>query len=231
MQNIVLNVQNIEKSYGKTPVLKGVSFKLTQGEKKALIGVNGSGKSTLIEIICGVKKESTGSVDGIINDCKNFGYMCQSFSLFADLTVRGNLEYFALIYGVDKSRIDEVINMCFLTEKQNYLCCNLSGGYKQLTSLAVAILHKPKLLILDEPTSAMDPLFRDKFWKIIDLYSALGNAILIITHYIEEVEKCDSIMVLSDGKIIFDKSVQETFKEGQKLSIAELIIKAGGKDE
>lgn len=225
MQEIVLKVENVYKSYGNKEVLKGVSFEVETGNTIAFVGVNGSGKSTLIEIICGVKSKNNGTVSGIVNNCKNFGYMPQSFSLFADLSVYDNLDYFSILYNVPKSRINEVLKECFLEDKKNMLCSQLSGGYKQLTALAVALLHNPPLLILDEPTSAMDPIFRDKFWQIIDKYAKQGNSILIITHYMEEIQKCQKLMALSDGKIIYNKSVEETFAKGDIKSVAEILYK------
>lgn len=225
MQEVVLKVENVYKSYGQKEVLKGVSFDVKKGETVAFVGVNGSGKSTLIEIICGVKSKNSGIVSGIVNNCKNFGYMPQTFSLFADLSVYDNLDYFSILYNVPKNRINEVLKECFLEDKKYLLCSQLSGGYKQLTALAVAILHSPPFLILDEPTSAMDPIFRDKFWQIIEKYAKKGNSILIITHYMEEIQKCKKLMALSNGKIIYNNSVEETFAKGDIKSVAEVLYK------
>ena len=172
-----------------------------------------------------VKKKNAGTITGIVNNCKNFGYMPQTFSLFADLSVYDNLDYFSILYNVPKNRINEVLKDCFLDDKRDLLCSQLSGGYKQLTALAVAILHAPPFLILDEPTSAMDPIFRDKFWQIIEKYAKEGNSILIITHYMEEIQKCKKLMALSNGKIIYNNSVEETFAKGDIKSVAEVLYK------
>ena len=229
---IMLQIKDIYKSYKQNCVLKGVSFEVKDDEIKAIIGVNGAGKSTLIEIITNVKKADSGEVviNGInINDknsknkVKNiFGYMPQSFCMFNDLTVRENLGYVAAVYGLEKTQIEKTIKMCGLESMQKTLAKNLSGGYKQLLSMAIAIIHSPKLLLLDEPTSAMDPIFRRKFWDIVHKYKKNGSMVLIITHYLEELLECDSFVCLSDGKVCFDGSVS-TFKEKGFINIEKVL--------
>jgi len=150
--------------------------------------------------------------------------MPQSFCMFNDLTVYENLLYVCSLYDIEKSKIIEVINKCFLTEYRDFLAGNLSGGYKQLLSIASVIIHDPKVLILDEPTSAMDPLFRKKFWKIVKDYNKNGITVLIVTHYIEELLECDSFSLLSDGKIVYDGKVSE-FKTKGFINIEEILKK------
>ena len=195
----MLKIENVCKSYKNRSVLKGVTMQIEDGEVRGLIGVNGAGKTTLIECICGVKNVDSGEiwVDGInIKDKKskmkyqkNIGYMPQAFSLFNDLTVRENLEYLCAVYGI-LDGADKTIELCGLRMYENVIAQNLSGGYKQLLSLASAIVHSPKFLILDEPTAAMDPLFRRKFWEIVSKCKENGVTILIITHYMEELLEC-----------------------------------------
>lgn len=239
----MLKVVDLEKSYKKNNVLKKVSFELKTGKTCALIGENGAGKSTLIEIICGVKKMDKGGVflDGLdLSNKKNakkakflFGYMPQHFSLYHDLTVKENLIYVASIYSIkDKNRVKETIGECFLSNVENTLAGNLSGGYKQLLSMAAAILHNPKFLILDEPSSAMDPIFRKKFWKIISKLNSQGVTVLIITHYLEELLECEDFMCLSKGKIVYAGKVDE-FKKENFINIEAILnkFKEGDSDE
>lgn len=230
----MLKINNVFKSYKAKQVLKGVNLEVKQNEIKGLIGVNGAGKSTLIELICGVKTFSEGEifVNNInVKDKKQnkqlkytFGYMPQRFTLFNDLTVKENLGYLASVYKLDKTSIENVIEVCGLQSHEKILAQNLSGGYRQLLSLAGAIIHSPKLLILDEPTSAMDPLFRKKFWKVIKNYQTQGATILIITHYMEELNQCDSFACLANGKICFDGKVEDFSSKGM-LDIDEILKK------
>ena len=220
----MLKVNDLNKSYKTLDVLKGINLHVKCGEIKALIGVNGSGKSTLIECICGVKTLDSGKVT--INDIsitdkkkkndykKSFGYMPQHFGLFNDLTVRENLEYMCCIYKIPKTNVDEVVKLCNLTSYENKLAGNLSGGYKQLLSCACSIIHKPKLIILDEPSSAMDPLFRKQFWEILKQTKQWGCTILIITHFLEELLNCDTFACLSNGKICYEDLVSNFIKDG-----------------
>ena len=230
----MLKIKNLYKNYKDFKCLKDVSFEILKGETKALIGVNGSGKSTLIECVCGVKNADSGtiSVNNIANDDKrqtkvykqSIGYVSQSFGLFNDLTVKENLEYMCAVYGIDFKKADEIMKLCELEFCAKKLAGNLSGGYRQLLSFACAIVHKPKLIILDEPTSAMDPIFRKKFWQIIRTTKSWGSTILIVTHYLEELLECDKFVCLNDGKITYDGNVQD-FKKDGFIDIEQILSK------
>lgn len=230
----MLKVKNLKKSYKKHLVLKDVNFEIKKKEIMALIGVNGSGKSTLVELLCGIKSFDDGEiiVSGInVLDKKKkrtlnniIGYMPQVFTMFNDLTVYENLGYVCSIFDIDDSKIDEVVELCYLTDYKNTLAKNLSGGFKQLLSLATVIIHSPDIFILDEPTSAMDPIFRKKFWKIIKSCNKKGATILLITHYIEELLECDSFMCLSGGEIKYSGSVKD-FKDKGFINIEQILNK------
>lgn len=148
--------------------------------------------------------------------------MPQSFCLFNDLTVSENLGYVAASYGLSTQEVEDVINSCELSNYRNVLAQRLSGGYKQLLSAAAAIINKPKLLILDEPTGAMDPLFRKKFWEILKRIHKQGATILVITHYLEELYECDRFVCLADGKIVFDGKIDELNKNGL-VNLSEIL--------
>lgn len=233
----MLKIEKVYKSYKKTHVLKGVTFSVEPKEIKGMIGVNGAGKSTLIEIVCGVKKADSGKIliDNIdISDKKHqkdlqkiIGYMPQSFTLFNDLTVEENLGYLCSVYGLNASkRIMEILKLCNLVEKRKVLASHLSGGYRQLLSCAGALIHNPKLLILDEPTAAMDPLFRRGFWKIINKCKEQGTTVLLITHHMEELRECDSFVCLENGVVSVDKKVSEVGKD--VLNIEKILSHAKG---
>lgn len=236
----MLKIKDLHKSYKDKQVLKGVNLCVKQGEIKGLIGVNGSGKSTLIECICGVKSFDSGQV--FVNDIdildkhnktlvKNtLGYMPQNFSLFNDLTVEENLKYLCAIYHIDeKLCVEEAINKCYLQQHRKTLAKNLSGGYRQLLSMASATIHSPKLLILDEPTASMDPIFRRQFWQIVNSYRQTNTTVLVITHYMEELVECDNFICLADGKIAFEGSVSD-FKKDGLLDMESLLNKYSFKD-
>lgn len=230
-----LNICNLHKKYGKTVVLSNLNLSIFASDIVAMVGVNGSGKSTMIEIVCGIKKPTDGTISILGLDHalqknkttikKQLGYMPQHFSLFQDLTVKQNLQYMASVYQLnDASLVQKLMQECYLTNKQNYLAKNLSGGYKQLLSLAAAIIHSPKILILDEPTSAMDPLFRARFWQIIKQRNkAYGTTVLVTTHYMEEMFECNKVMFLSQGKIIHCCNANNLFEDGKFASVNDVL--------
>ena len=235
----MLKVKGLHKSYKDKKVLKGVDLHVKVGEIKGLIGVNGAGKSTLIECVCGVKKFDAGEV--LINNInitnkkrKNsvksiIGYMPQSFSLFNDLTVEENLGYLCSVYDIDRSNVQRAIDLCFLDDHKTTIAKNLSGGYRQLLSMASAIVHSPKFLILDEPTASMDPIFRRRFWGVVNECKKNNTTVLVITHYMEELIECDNFVCLSDGKVAFNGSLNE-YKQNGVLNIEEILKKYTMKD-
>lgn len=212
----ILEVKNVKKSYHRTDVLKDVSFAIYDNEIAILIGLNGAGKSTLVNVICNVTKNFSGEV---IFGCKNVGYTPQTPCLFSELSVYENLIYFANIYNISAERVEEVLELCRLSEYRNLLCKNLSGGYKQLCSLAVSILHNPELVIMDEPTSSMDPFFREYFWNILLKLKTEGKSFLIISHNTNDISFCDRLLILENGKIKTEidkknmKLAEEPFKD------------------
>lgn len=229
----ILRTEQLTKSYGRHRVLRGIDLSLERGRAYALVGVNGAGKSTLIELLCGVRRPDSGQIflDGkelrhrSDSDRRPVGYMPQQGALFPDLTVRENLCYLGTVYNIQNltERAEKTEALCFLADKSHMLWKNLSGGYRQLASLAAAILHEPKLLILDEPTSAMDPLFRRQFWQIIHRLKETDTTVLVSTHHVEEIIECDRMLVLSEGVIIHSTEVSEMYENGRFQSVDEVL--------
>lgn len=207
-------VDNLGKRFGDFKALDGVSFEVGTGEIMGFLGPNGAGKSTLIRILCGLLRPSSGhaTVAGIdiATDPeavrRRVGYMSQKFSLYSDLSVVENLRFFGGIYGVARGLIEErirfAVEMAGLLGREDTLVAHLAGGWKQRLALGCAILHRPSVLFLDEPTSGVDPSSRRRFWTLIHNLSAEGVSVLVSTHYMDEAEYCMRIAMIESGRLI-----------------------------
>ncbi len=215
MQNHkAVEVNNLEKRFGSFVAVDRVTFDVAGGEIFGFLGPNGAGKSTTIKMLCGIldPTSGSGSVGGfdIIrqqNKIKqNIGYMSQRFSLYDDLTVDENIEFYSGIYSVGEDKIshqrDWVIEMAGLEPFKNRLTKTLSTGYKQRLSLGCALLHEPKIIFLDEPTSGVDPIARKNFWALIRQMANSGVTVFVTTHYMDDAENCDRIALIYKGSII-----------------------------
>lgn len=235
MENTI-EVRNLVKKFGSFTAVDGISFNIPKGCIFGFLGPNGSGKSTTIRMLCGVltPTSGTGTVNGhdIVKNPEevkqNLGYMSQRFSLYEDLTVEENLDFYAGIYGLPKdireSRKKELIMMASLTGKEKSLAGTLSGGWKQRLALGCSLIHKPGLLILDEPTAGVDPVSRRVFWEIIHALSRQGITILVTTHYMDEAESCDIIGFIFNGKIINIAPPQELIKQENAKNLEDIFI-------
>lgn len=232
-----IQVENLTKKFGNFTAVDNISFKIPKASIFGFLGPNGSGKSTTIRMLCGVLHPTSGKgfVLGkdIVKDTEtvrqNLGYMSQKFSLYEDLTVEENLDFYAGIYGLNKevrdSRKRELIMMANLTGKEKSLAGTLSGGWKQRLALGCALIHKPKLLVLDEPTAGVDPVSRRVFWEIIHELSRQGITILVTTHYMDEAESCDIVGFIFNGKLINDfASPQELIEKEKAKNLEDIFI-------
>jgi ABC-2 type transport system ATP-binding protein len=234
--DIAIEVENLTKKFGTYTAVDSISFKIPKGCIFGFLGPNGSGKSTTIRMLCGVLTPSSGKglVMGkdIVKDTEavrqNIGYMSQKFSLYEDLTVEENLDFYAGVYGLNKDirdeRKEELILMANLTGKERSLAGTLSGGWKQRLALGCALIHKPKLLILDEPTAGVDPVSRRVFWEIIHALSRQGITILVTTHYMDEAESCDIVGFIFNGKIINIAPPQELIQQENAKNLEDIFI-------
>lgn len=211
---LAVDIKNLRKKFGNFTAVNGISFDIQKGEIFGLLGPNGSGKSTTIRMLCGVINPTEGSGTVLDFDLKResekikakIGYMSQHFSLYGDLTVTENLDFYGNIFGMDydhlaKRKVD-MIAMANLTGKENALARTLSGGWKQRLALGCALIHEPELLVLDEPTAGVDPVSRREFWKTISELSKEGVTVLVTTHYMDEASVCDRIAFIYNGDII-----------------------------
>ncbi|MDD5253182.1 MAG: ABC transporter ATP-binding protein, partial [Candidatus Omnitrophica bacterium] len=204
MQNnqLAVTVKDLEKKFGDFTAVNQINFEVKQGEIFGFLGPNGAGKSTTIRMLCGIytPTSGSGSVGGfdIIKEQfkikENIGYMSQKFSLYDDLTVEENIDFYSRIYNIPEKereqRKDETIQLAGIEDFRKSLTGTLSGGWKQRLALGCAIIHKPKIIFLDEPTSGVDPITRANFWDIIKKMASAGRTIFVTTHYMDEAENC-----------------------------------------
>ena len=207
-------VEKLVKRFGAFTAVNQVSFQIRAGEIFGLLGPNGSGKSTTIRMLCGLLTPSSGSATVVGLDVarqaeavrEHIGYMSQKFSLYNDLTALENLQFFAGLYGVKGSalyeRIAWALKMAGLAGSEQLLTGELSGGWKQRLALGCAVLHRPQVLFLDEPTAGVDPLSRRQFWELIHQMSREGVTILVTTHYMDEAEYCNRLALINQGLIV-----------------------------
>jgi ABC-2 type transport system ATP-binding protein len=216
MSENAIVARGMTRRFGDLIAVNNVDLTVPKACVYGFLGPNGSGKSTTIRMLCGLLTPTAGDIEVLgyrIPDQaeelkKKMGYMTQRFSLFEDLTVRENLEFLAAIQDIprvqQKARIETLLREYHLDDRQKQMAGTLSGGQKQRLALAGAVIHKPELLLLDEPTSAVDPESRRDFWeKLFDLADA-GTTILVSTHYMDEAERCHRLAILDSGVLVAD---------------------------
>ncbi|WP_391118616.1 ABC transporter ATP-binding protein [Psychrobacillus sp. L3] len=235
-------LDQVNKCFGKKSVLNNISISVDSGQIYGLIGPSGSGKTTLVKIIVGMDQPSTGQVQVLNTKVPNLkllqkiGYMAQADALYNDLTGQENLAFFASLYklnkDVQKKRIAYAADLVNLTPHLTKKVQTFSGGMKRRLSLAIALLHDPQILILDEPTVGIDPELRKSIWAEITRLKSEGKTILITTHVMDEAEKCDQLAMVRDGEIISSGSPVELKNHYKIDSLEEVFLRAGGeKDE
>ena len=209
-----LEIRDLVKTFGDFVAVDHVTFQVQKGEIFGFLGPNGAGKSTVIRMLCGLLTPTSGygAVAGfdVTKDPeeirRNIGYMSQKFSLYDDLEVEENIDFFSRIYSVPKhlraERKEYVLRMAGLTDRRNTVTRLLAGGWKQRLALGCAIVHSPRILFLDEPTSGVDPIARRSFWDLIYQLAEGGQTILVTTHYMDEAEYCNRLALIYRGKLI-----------------------------
>ena len=209
-----IQVDNLTKRFGKFVAVDRVSFNVSEGEVYGWLGPNGAGKTTTIRMLLGLLKPTEGRARVLGHDPATeakamqakVGYMSQLFTLYNDLTASENIRFYGQAYGLGRSalrqRHDEIIEMAGLQGRERELTANLSGGWKQRLALGCAIVHKPKVVFLDEPTAGVDPISRREFWQLIYSMAKTGVTVLVTTHYMDEAELCQRVGFLSEGRLI-----------------------------
>jgi ABC-2 type transport system ATP-binding protein len=202
----------VEKRFGPTVALAGLTFAVAPGEMFGLIGPDGAGKTTAIRLLCGLQHPDAGTVRVMGVDparqhaavTERVGYLSQRFTLYGDLTIDENIEFFAEIHGVRnyRPRRDQLLEMTRLTPFRHRLADRLSGGMKQKLALACTLVHEPELVVLDEPTTGVDPISRREFWKLLSQFLARGVTIVMSTPYLDEAERCSRVALMHEGRVL-----------------------------
>ena len=216
-----IEAASLTKRFGDFVAVDDVTLDVQEGEVFGLLGSNGAGKSTLIRLFCGLLTPTSGKGSVLGLDVgrqseairRRIGYMTQRFSLYDDLSVRHNLDFFSGVYGLrGKDRTERIawaIRMAGLEGKEDLVTRSLPGGWKQRLALACAVLHRPQVVFLDEPTGGVDPISRRRFWTLIDEMSGEGVTLIVTTHYLDEAERCDRIALMHQGRLLGLGSVPE----------------------
>ena len=219
-----IEVDNLVKRFGSFAAVDGISFAVPEGSVFGLLGANGAGKSTAIRMLCGLLEPSSGSATVAGIDVardpeavkRRIGYMSQRFSLYEDLTVIENMRFFAGLYGIAGARVageaKRVLGLTGLDGREDSLAGELPGGFRQRLALGCALLHRPRILFLDEPTSGVDPITRRHFWEFIGQLAGEGITIFVTTHYMDEARHCGRIVMINEGRIVASGSPEEIIR-------------------
>ncbi len=228
-----ITLDRVTKRYGHTTAINDLSFSVASGEMFGLIGPDGAGKTTAIRLICGLLKADAGRVRVLDLDpvrehrrlTESVGYLSQRFSLYGDLSVDENVAFFAEIHGLReyRARRDRLLEMTQLTPFRSRLADRLSGGMKQKLALACTLVHEPALIVLDEPTTGVDPVSRREFWKLLAEFLAQGMTIVMATPYLDEAERCGRVALLHEGRLLaLDRP--DALRAGLSGALLEVIV-------
>ena len=228
----VIKINELRKSYGSIVAVDGVSYEVKRGEMFGLVGPDGAGKTSTMRMLVGLLNPDAGNAEVLGYDLltqKNLikdgiGYLSQRFSLYGDLSIDENIEFFADIHGVKnyKERRNELLEFTRLTPFRDRLADKLSGGMKQKLALACTLIHKPKIIFLDEPTTGVDPVSRRDFWKILSNLLKDGITIFMTTPYLDEAERCNRIALMDKGKII-SCDTPKNVKDSMHMQVIEIV--------
>ncbi|MBN4053449.1 ABC transporter ATP-binding protein [Haliea sp. AH-315-K21] len=233
-ENYAITATGLSRRFGSLLAVNNINLKIPTGSIYGFLGPNGSGKSTTIRMLCGLLTPSSGTVEVLGLQIPRqaeilkhqIGYMTQKFSLYDDLTVKENLAFVGEIYAIPrkqrKQRVNELLEEFELSSQAKQRAGTLSGGQRQRLALAAAILHKPSLLLLDEPTSAVDPQNRRDFWVTLFSLAEQGTTILVSTHYMDEAERCHRLAILDEGVIVADDT-PKNLGENIDMNVYEVI--------
>ncbi len=233
----IIEVENLVKRFGSFTAVDNISFQVKKGEVFGFLGANGAGKTTAIKMLIGLWSPTAGKANvagfNLFTEAnqirKNIGYMAQRFSLYEDLTVIENIQFYGGIYGLRKNilkeRAEELISELGMESFRKELIKNIPLGWKQKLALSVAMIHKPKIVFLDEPTSGVDPITRRQFWDLIYNAAEKGTTVFVTTHYMDESEYCDRVSIMVDGRIEALDTPTQLKKQFNAVSMDEVFLR------
>ncbi len=239
--NAAIQIEGLRVQFGSQVVLPQLSVSIPEGQIVGLLGPSGSGKTTLVKSVCGAVPFQAGAITVFQNHVPSLasmatiGYMAQNDALYEDLTALENLLFFGRVLGIRgaeaKRRAGELMEFVDLAEHRKKAVRQFSGGMKRRLSLAIALINRPRLLILDEPTVGMDPVLRRKFWAEFDTLKAGGCTILATTHVMDEAARCDRILLMREGQIIANGTLEELLAQTGAADIEEAFLRFSGATE
>lgn len=236
--NPVITVTHVDRAFGSKKVLKDITLQVEQAETFGILGPSGSGKTTLVKLLTGIDEVTSGEINVLgermpkLAMLQQIGYMAQSDALYTELSAKENLEFFASLYGLKGGnrtrRIRDVMELVNLQEHLRKRVDQYSGGMKRRLSLAIALLHEPPLLLLDEPTVGIDPVLRQSIWKELKALNRKGTTIVLTTHVMDEAEKCGRLAMIRDGVLLAVDTPAGLLQATGSATIEEAFLYYGG---
>ena len=234
----VIETHQVRRAFGDFEAVRGIDLRIRPGETYGLLGPNGAGKTTLIRMFVGLLRPTAGSVEVLGHQMPDkailsqVGYMTQAKAIYTDLSVRENVRFFGAMAGLrDEKRVDEVIALVDLSDWADAPVRKLSGGMQQRTSLACALVHRPRLLLLDEPTVGVDPQLRVQFWDYFGQLTAAGVTIVVSSHVMDEAGRCHRLGFIRAGRLLAEGSPEELRLKAGTATLEEAFLKYSGEWE
>ena len=233
-ESYAVSVDDVSKSFGAFKALNGVTLRVRQGEIYGLLGPNGAGKTTLIRLICGLLEAHAGTVTVLghrmpeVAVLRHIGYMTQQAALYPSLSVEENVAFFAAINGAE-SGVKDALDLVQLYDRRKSVVATLSGGMRQRCSLACALVHKPELLLLDEPTVGVDPQLRVQFWEAFRRMAAGGTTMIVSSHVMDEADRCQRLGLIQYGRLLAEGSPADIRSMGGSQNLEEAFLALAGR--
>jgi len=234
--SFAVNIDGVSKAFGAVKALNGVTLRVRQGEIYGLLGPNGAGKTTLIRLMCGLLEAHAGSVTVLgqrmpnVGVLRHIGYMTQAAALYPGLSVQENVEFFAAINGAEAG-VKEALELVQLWDRRTSVVATISGGMRQRCSLACALVHKPELLLLDEPTVGVDPQLRVQFWEYFRRMAARGTTLIVSSHVMDEADRCQRLGLVQYGRLLAEGTPNDIRSQGGSQNLEEAFLALAGRKE